>query len=76
MASSGRTTELAREMVGPQRVGPTSNPKNAATVEPRSDVAVIDSATLLGGGREVHIRHGESVYRLILTRHDRLILNK
>jgi hemin uptake protein HemP len=31
---------------------------------------------LLGGGREVLIRHGEDVYRLRITRHGKLILYK
>lgn len=36
----------------------------------------IDSRHLLGQGRELLIRHGESCYRLRLTRADKLILTK
>lgn len=36
----------------------------------------IDSARLLDGRRELVIRHGEQVYRLRHTRHDKLILTK
>jgi hemin uptake protein HemP len=35
-----------------------------------------DSAELLKGGREVLIRHHGEIYRLRLTRNDKLILNK
>lgn len=46
--------------------------------DPRTDdqVVMIDSGTLLQGAREVRIRHGESVYRLILTKLGKLILTK
>jgi hemin uptake protein HemP len=36
----------------------------------------VDSADLLKGGREVLIRHHGEIYRLRLTRNDKLILNK
>ncbi|MBN1360613.1 MAG: hemin uptake protein HemP [Sedimentisphaerales bacterium] len=36
----------------------------------------IDSRTIFGTGKEVAIRHGDQVYRLRITRHGRLILNK
>jgi hemin uptake protein HemP len=36
----------------------------------------IDSATLLGGRRELAILHGEHVYRLRLTASNKLILTK
>ncbi|HEU4773194.1 MAG TPA: hemin uptake protein HemP [Lysobacter sp.] len=35
-----------------------------------------DSGSLLGGAREVLIRHGGEVYRLRHTRNDKLILTK
>ena len=37
---------------------------------------VIDSATLLGGRREVIIRHGDELYRLRVTASNKLILTK
>lgn len=37
---------------------------------------MLDSTTLLGGAREVVIRHGAEAYRLKLTQNDRLILTK
>lgn len=37
---------------------------------------MLDSTTLLGGAREVLIRHGAEAYRLKLTQNDRLILTK
>jgi hemin uptake protein HemP len=37
---------------------------------------VIESATLLGGRRELTILHGEHVYRLRLTTSNKLILTK
>jgi len=36
----------------------------------------IDSSNLLQGEREILIRHGEEVYRLKVTRNDKLILQK
>ncbi len=49
-----------------------ATPQEAATaVSP-----VIDSGTLFSNRKEVHIRHGGQVYRLLLTRNDKLILNK
>jgi hemin uptake protein HemP len=39
-----------------------------------ADLPVIDSATLLQGGSEIVIRHGQREYRLRRTRFDKLIL--
>jgi hemin uptake protein HemP len=36
----------------------------------------LDSRDLLGGRREIFIRHGEELYRLSLTRNGKLILRK
>lgn len=36
----------------------------------------VRSIELLAGGREMHIRHGDDTYRLILTRNGKLILQK
>jgi hemin uptake protein HemP len=38
--------------------------------------AALDSVALLAGGSEVMIRHGAEVYRLRVTRQNRLILTK
>ena len=38
--------------------------------------AVLRSTDLLGGAREVLIRHGEDTYRLKLTGNNKLILTK
>jgi len=38
--------------------------------------AWIDSRALLGNKDEVWIKHGDQMYRLKLTRHGKLILNK
>lgn len=37
---------------------------------------VIEAAELLRGQAEVHIRHGGMIYRLKLTRNNRLILQR
>ena len=37
---------------------------------------VIDSVTLMGGRRELIIRHGEDTYRLRVTASNKLILTK
>ena len=36
----------------------------------------VDSEELLRGERELHIRHGDEVYRLMITRNGKLILQK
>ena len=41
-----------------------------------SDVPTIDSGRLLRGGRVVQIMHGDETYRLLVTRNDKLILQK
>ena len=48
-------------------------PKTIPVMPP---VTMLDSTTLLGGAREVLIRHGAEAYRLKLTQNDRLILTK
>ena len=37
---------------------------------------VVSSEQLFGHGNEVRIQHGETTYRLILTRLGKLVLNK
>ena len=40
------------------------------------DVATIESKDLLRGDREIHILHEDEVYRLLVTRNNKLILQK
>ncbi len=51
-----------------------SMPQTAAS--PRPAERRIDSATLLGPGRELLIEHRQQIYRLRLTAQDKLILTK
>ena len=49
----------------------------AAEPEPAGSAPlVIDSVTLMGGRRELIIRHGEDTYRLRVTASNKLILTK
>lgn len=48
----------------------------AAHADPAAGRAELDSRTLLAGRREVAIRHGGTVYRLLLTAQNKLILMK
>lgn len=49
----------------------------AAEPEARgSSPLVVDSVTLMGGRRELIIRHGEDTYRLRITASNKLILTK
>lgn len=41
-----------------------------------SSATVVRLEELLQGSRELQIKHGHSIYRLMLTRNDRLILQK
>lgn len=40
------------------------------------EIATIESKELLRGGREIHILHEDEVYRLLVTRNNKLILQK
>ena len=53
-------------------------PSTLAAARPRSagQTARVRSQELLRGGRELVIEHRGQEYRLILTRNDKLILNK
>jgi hemin uptake protein HemP len=54
-------------------------PRAVRTDEPESagsTPVVIDSVTLMGGRRELIIRHGENTYRLRVTASNKLILTK
>jgi len=54
--------------------GPDCNAAGSA-IRPTS-VPTVRSDVLLGGGRELQIVHGHEVYRLLLTRNNKLILQK
>jgi hemin uptake protein HemP len=47
-----------------------------ASLAANNNPRVISSAEILQGDREILILHGDSVYRLRVTRANRLILNK
>lgn len=44
--------------------------------KPREKIPVVRTEELLGGNRELMIKHGESLYRLMITKSGKLILNK
>ena len=54
--------------------GPTDEPKELE--KPSSPLAALDSQDLLRGRREIRITHGNEVYRLLVTRNNKLILQK
>ncbi len=61
------------------RVPVNHQPRGVRTAEPDTAGAtplVIDSVTLMGGRRELLIRHGDDVYRLRITASNKLILTK
>ncbi|HEY4168213.1 MAG TPA: hemin uptake protein HemP [Reyranella sp.] len=53
------------------RVGRAAEPDATGSATP-----VIDSVTLMGGRRELLIRHGNDLYRLRITASNKLILTK
>ena len=57
------------------RIAPARRTGRAAPA-PIASSPLVDSIALLGGTREVLIRHGGEVYRLRHTRNDKLILTK
>ncbi len=50
--------------------------RSAASQGPPSPSHTINSTELLGGRREVQIVHGGEIYRLLVTRNNKLILQK
>lgn len=52
----------------------SENPKR--TSKAPATVFTVVSEELLRGGREMRILHGDEVYRLLVTRNDKLILQK
>ena len=68
-------------MTGQQRRGACSDPEVQAPRAPgataeTAPAALVDSATLMNGRRELAIRHGNDIYRLRLTASNKLILTK
>lgn len=60
---------------------PTSPAKTGQRVDsdhsdPGRPVLIVDSAELMGGRRELIIRHGAGTYRLRITASNKLILTK
>lgn len=55
-----------------------SEPQNREDRKPieKSPIREMTSHELLGGQTELLIRHGDEIYRLKLTRNDKLILQK
>lgn len=54
-------------------------PRPVRPAEPETTASsppVVDSITLMGGRRELIIRHGEGTYRLRVTASNKLILTK
>lgn len=48
----------------------------ALLASPKPSLREVDSSELLCGESELHIRHGDELYRLKLTRNGKLILQK
>ncbi len=73
MATSGRTEAFLGDDYGRQEHG-RERVEGSAHCEDEGQM--IDSRTIFGQGKEVVIRHGDQTYRLRITRHGKLILNK
>jgi len=54
----------------------TNNRDDPPASRPETTVRVLDSADLLAGDRQVFIQHGSELYRLLVTRNGKLILQK
>lgn len=67
-----RRRKVMSESKSPQDPGDESKEEEAAS----SAVSCVQSEELLRGGRELKIVHGSEVYRLLLTRNNKLILQK
>lgn len=50
--------------------------RHGDAVQQLRDEVVIESRSLLAGRKEIQIRHEGQLYRLRLTKNDKLILNK
>jgi len=63
-------------MSAQERDGTAAVPGHPSPAVPGRTAPVIDSATLLQGGKSVTIRHNGELYRLQATRQGKLILTK
>ena len=55
---------------------PADNNPAAASGQPAVGPRTMTSSELLRGGRELRISHGDEIYRLLLTRTGKLLLQK
>jgi len=55
---------------------PAESPHDGHSAQPGAKVREVKSEDLFQGQKTVVIRHGAEVYRLLLTRHNKLILQK
>lgn len=65
-------------MNGAQPPNPSNENENVSqpTDASSEDEIVIKAEELFQGGKEVQIQHGDEVYRLIITRNNKLILHQ
>ncbi|MEJ0017174.1 MAG: hemin uptake protein HemP [Acetobacteraceae bacterium] len=54
----------------------TATPSQPAIDHRTANASTVNSEELFGGGRELMIRHADSVYRLKITGSNKLILTK
>jgi hemin uptake protein HemP len=62
--------------VGKEGLGPFYRMLLSDAEKSPGDPPVFDTRDIFGQSRQVWIRHGESLYRLMITRQGKLILNK
>jgi len=68
---------MATDESNPDRIGHSTQGAPQKAGEPPADaVRVIRSEDLFAGRRTVVIQHADAQYRLLITRNDRLILQK
>lgn len=54
----------------------SENNTSSTPSRPEEEIRVITSEEILNGSNEVHIRHGDAIYRLRVTKVGKLILSK
>jgi hemin uptake protein HemP len=67
-----RRRQVRTRLAAPHRPGPASEEAE----ESPSHALCVHSEDILQGDRELRIVHGEETYRLLVTRNNRLILQK
>lgn len=71
------TVSVREEVLLDGVAGQQGKPSDVRMAEMEAgQVKAIDSRTIFGSDKEVQIRHGDQMYRLRITRHGKLILNK